>query len=143
LQLACKHFTPTTPLRYRKNYELYNIIFSIVPQCESNLSNMKNLIQRQNFENIICQMRTIESRLVLLNEKLSKRFEKESRSPSPWHGLDNSQISKTDLLVEVAQLKARNQKCVCGHRKGLLTPGIGKVASRIGSKYRRFTAYHE
>jgi hypothetical protein len=52
-----------------------------------------------------------------LHEKLSKRYEKEARTPSAWHRPDNSQISKADLLVEVAQLRARNQKCICGKKK--------------------------
>ena len=93
----------------------YNINFRIVPQCEHSLSGMKNIIQRQNFENIVRQMRTLESRLVLLNDKLVKiqRKDKFVNQNSNDRYTDSTNITKTDLLVEVAQLRAKNNKCTC------------------------------
>ena len=91
------------------------IFFRVVPQCEHSLTGIKNIIQRQNFENIVRQMRTIESRLVLLNDKLMKSHRNDKMIPRKTDDRypDCSNISKTDLLVEVAQLRAKNNKCTC------------------------------
>ena len=76
------------------------------------MNGIKNIIQRQNFENIVRQMRTIESRLVLFEDKLMKKNGQKGDGKIPGYH-DNSNISKTDLLVEVAQLRAKVNKCTC------------------------------
>ena len=66
---------------------------------------MKNIIQRQNFEShVLRELRMVENRLNLLHDKMGKV----KHRPGPHVENDKTKklISKTDLLVEVAQLKA-------------------------------------
>ena len=63
---------------------------------------MKNIIQRQNFEShVLRELRMVENRLNLLHDKMGKV----KHRPGPHIENDKTKklISKTDLLVEVAQ----------------------------------------
>ena len=76
---------------------------------------MKNIIQRQNFEShVLRELRMVEGRLNLLHEKMGK-----AKRHSGAQEIDKTKklISKTDLLVEVAQLKAKVNKCTCQRKE--------------------------